>query len=186
MHSPLLVIITGPPAAGKTTLAKELNRRFRLPIISLDVINEALFDSIGYEDESLAPQIENTAYNILFSLVKDLLSNDTPLIVESNFNPNKHSIKFAELQNEIPIKTIQILCDTKREIFIERFAARWDSGTRHPGHRDHTRIQGLKTAKIVELNPLKIESSFLRVNTTSRNSIDYPKIDTLISLGLAK
>ena len=50
MAAPLVVVVTGPPAAGKTTVARELACRLRLPLIAKDTIKEALFDGLGTGD----------------------------------------------------------------------------------------------------------------------------------------
>src|SRR5215475_7164343 len=43
----LVVLVNGLPAAGKTTLARALSRRLRLPLFSKDVIKEAHADVLG-------------------------------------------------------------------------------------------------------------------------------------------
>ena len=45
MEAPLVVVVTGPPAAGKTTVAREIARSLRLPLVAKDTIKEALFDA---------------------------------------------------------------------------------------------------------------------------------------------
>ena len=50
MKRPLVVVVTGPPAAGKTTIAREVAARLRLPLITKDTIKEALFDGLGTAD----------------------------------------------------------------------------------------------------------------------------------------
>jgi 2-phosphoglycerate kinase len=52
MHRPLLVIITGPPAAGKTTLGRQLAGALSLPFIHKDGIKEILFDVLGWRDRA--------------------------------------------------------------------------------------------------------------------------------------
>ena len=42
----VLVLVTGPPASGKTTLARPLAAALGRPLIGKDLINEALFDAL--------------------------------------------------------------------------------------------------------------------------------------------
>jgi hypothetical protein len=49
MRDPLVILVNGLPGAGKTTLARALSRRVRLPLFSKDVIKEAHADILGVE-----------------------------------------------------------------------------------------------------------------------------------------
>jgi ATP-dependent protease Clp ATPase subunit len=43
----LRVVVSGAPGTGKTTIAELLAHQFKVPILSLDAIKEALGDSLG-------------------------------------------------------------------------------------------------------------------------------------------
>jgi shikimate kinase len=45
-----LIIISGLPCTGKTTLGRKLAQDLSLPLICRDSIKESLFDSLGYSD----------------------------------------------------------------------------------------------------------------------------------------
>lgn len=44
-HPPLLVLVSGLPAAGKTTLAGRLAHALQLPVLSRDAIKDGLAES---------------------------------------------------------------------------------------------------------------------------------------------
>ncbi len=62
MEAPLLVVVTGPPAAGKTTIAREIARRLHLPLIAKDTIKEALFDGLGTGDLAWSQRLGTATY----------------------------------------------------------------------------------------------------------------------------
>ena len=43
----ILLVVTGPPCAGKTTLAAQLGLELSLPVVHRDVLKEILFDTLG-------------------------------------------------------------------------------------------------------------------------------------------
>ena len=43
------ILVTGIPAAGKSTMAETLSKRLKLPVISKDTIKELLFDNVGFQ-----------------------------------------------------------------------------------------------------------------------------------------
>ena len=57
MTRPLLIVVTGAPCAGKTTLARRIAETFRLPLIAKDDIKESLFDSLGWKDREWSKQL---------------------------------------------------------------------------------------------------------------------------------
>lgn len=50
MTEKLMVIITGAPDTGKTTLSKNLTKKLNLPVINKDEIKDLLFDDLGIKD----------------------------------------------------------------------------------------------------------------------------------------
>ena len=46
-HRPMLVLMKGPPGSGKSTIARELGRRLRWPVIDKDVFRDLLPDELG-------------------------------------------------------------------------------------------------------------------------------------------
>jgi dephospho-CoA kinase len=51
-----VVVVSGAPGAGKSTLAVPLARALGFPLVSKDVIKESLFDSLGQVDARVSLQ----------------------------------------------------------------------------------------------------------------------------------
>ena len=86
MCLPSLIVVAGPPGAGKTTLAHALARAVRCPVVSRDEIKEGLVNATGKEgDESLTRR----AYETFFDTLRLLLDRGVTVVAEAAFqHPN--------------------------------------------------------------------------------------------------
>ncbi|MBI5303123.1 MAG: ATP-binding protein [Chloroflexi bacterium] len=173
MSRPLLLIVTGPPGAGKTTLARKIAREFRLPLIAKDDIKETLFDTLGWKDREWSKQLGGATYELIYYFVETLLSAGQSLIVESNFSEGA-TPRFRAWQTKYDLAILRILLQCDRAILLERFKSRWSSGERHPGHVDHESSDA-EIAAILERNEraLDLDSMLIEIDTTNFEAIDY-------------
>jgi predicted kinase len=172
MKRPLVIIVSGLPASGKSSLARQLARELQLPLIYKDGIKESLFDSLGWRDRDWSRKLSQAAYRLLYYFLEAHLAAGRPLIVESNFQTDA-AVKFRELQEKYPFQPFQVLCRAEGSILLARFAARANDPDRHPGHVDLETLEELKPALLKgNLAPLEIGSEVVDVDTT-----DFSKID---------
>ena len=129
-----LLIITGMPGTGKTTLARELARRHGMPLICKDTIKEPLLDVL-VPDAARSRELSNLSFAVLFALARELLTMGSSLILEGNFRAGEHETPLlAALPTDRPNIT-QILCRADED---ER-RARLLNRAQHAGH--HTAHQ---------------------------------------------
>jgi predicted kinase len=136
---PLVVVVTGPPAAGKTTIARGIAQRLRLPLIAKDTIKEALFESLGTGDLDWSQRLGAATYATMEALLKDTISSGANVILEANFS------RGSEIERRLaPLRArfVQIHCNAPLETLLERYGRR----ERHPGHVDGERIAALREA----------------------------------------
>jgi predicted kinase len=185
MKKPLLIIISGPPCTGKTTLGKKIAEEFNLPFISKDDIKESLFDSLGWNDREWSKKIGIASYQILYYYLEMLLKSGRSFIVESNFKPEFDNPKLNSLSQKYDFRPLQIQCRTNGEILFERFKKRVESGERHPGHVDHLNYYEFKDVLLKgKHEKLDIGGKFMEIDTTDFGSIYFVKIFTEIRLQL--
>lgn len=132
-----IIIITGPPCTGKSTLADKLSKIYRLPCFSKDEIKEMLFDSLGWSDREWSKKIGRSSYNILYYFAKKSLAVKKPFIMESNFKPGHHNVRIQKILNNPGFYPIQIFCYGDPDAILKKFMARAKTGQRHPGHVEH-------------------------------------------------
>ena len=85
MAVPLLVVATGMPSSGKTTVAEGLAARLALPLVAKDEIKESLYESLGAENVAASARLGTAAYALIFALARTMLASGVSPIVEANF-----------------------------------------------------------------------------------------------------
>lgn len=133
MAEPLLIIVTGVPASGKSTLAVQFSERLGLPLFGKDQIKEVLFDTLGIGDRTWSRKLGAASNELLYQLVENQLRVGRSCIVESNFDPQYATERFLGLHERIRFRCVQVVCTATAHVLQQRFQAR----SRHPGHLDH-------------------------------------------------
>jgi len=184
---PTIIIVTGRPAAGKSTLAKWLAKELELPVVSKDEIREELFNRLGWKDRKWAQELGKASVDMMFYFARAELDGAHSIIMDNAFYPPISTPRFQALKKQYGAESIQIVCDSDRETLFRRFKTRADSGTRHPGHGDKDVLDELyenlgdTTSQILDIGGTVIE-----VNTTDFEKIDYEQILNQVKLLLTK
>lgn len=64
----LFVVVTGPPASGKSTLAPPLARELALPLVAKDTIKDALMSVLPVPDVGASRQLGGTAVAAMLAI----------------------------------------------------------------------------------------------------------------------
>lgn len=172
---PLLVVVTGPPAAGKTTIAREIAASLRLPLIAKDTIKEALFDGLGTGDLAWSQRLGVGTYLAMVALLEESVAAGASVVVEANF------VRGSEVEKRLaalPARFVQVYCGAPLEVLLERYGKR----DRHPGHVDAERIDALQEAvESGRHESLELPGETIRFDTSNPVAIG----DVLARLGLS-
>ena len=82
-----LIIVTGRPAAGKSTLAKWLGQRLRIPVLSKDNIKEIPFEELGWSDREWSKRLGRASVEVMYACAQSLLEADQSVILDNAFHP---------------------------------------------------------------------------------------------------
>ena len=123
-RKPALLIVCGPPAAGKSTIARGIGDALGLPIVAKDAIKEALMDHVGG-----GPGVGAAAFAVQFAIARELLRAGAGLVLEGAFFRNQAEI--ADVAAAATPVVIEVLCAI--DVLERRYTERHEG--RHPGHR---------------------------------------------------
>jgi predicted kinase len=176
MH-PTIIIVTGRPAAGKSTLAKWLSQELKLPLVSKDNIREELFERLGWKDREWAQLLGKASVDMMFYFAQAELEVGHSIIMDNSFYPSVSNPRFQALKEQYHAESIQIVCDSDRETLFQRFKLRADSGSRHPGHGDKDVLDELYSNLADNSSQiLEIGGSVIEVDTTDFTKANYQEI----------
>jgi len=140
-----IILITGHPASGKTTLAHVLAAELGLPLLHRDGMKETLADTLGCADDAWSLTLGAATWELLYHLVETLLRANVSHIVESNFSSQYASPRWQQLQEQYGLKIIQLRCEAEPEIILARHQTRVATGERHPIHRFDSDVPGYRS-----------------------------------------
>lgn len=160
---PLLVIVTGPPASGKSVLAEALATRLGLPLFAKDQFKELLADTFEVGGLEWSHRLGAAGYELLYEAARTLLSSGHSGIIEANF---EHKLAESRLSALAELgELVQINCVAPREVLVERYENR--SNDRHPIHVDSDELPSRDlNAKLQPMPPLDIPGVLFEVDTT--------------------
>jgi predicted kinase len=162
---PILLLVSGPPASGKTSTAHELAERLHLPIVSKDTFKERLYEVFG-SGEELEEPIERAALAILYSVAAAQLDAGVSVMAESNFDRRSDLEPLTELQDEHGAHIVQVHFSRPKDKLLERFVERIEEGDRHPGHGDEPEDVEEVERQLEEgvWEPLELPGDLIRVD----------------------
>ena len=134
-RAPLLIVVTGAPASGKSTIARELAKRLGVPLLAKDAFKETLYETIG-SGEEVEDTSEHAGLALLYRLAAMQLEAGVSVLTESNFDTRTDLGPLRRLQREHRARLVQVHCHRAKEKLLDRFVERLEEGKRHPGHGD--------------------------------------------------
>ncbi len=130
---PVLIVVAGWPATGKTTFARTLGARLGLPVFNKDSIKELLWDRLGEGDVDWSHRLGIASFGALDLVAETMLRAGRDVIVEGNFD-REHGMSLQDVVDRTEAGVFVVVVNAPSEVIVDRFRAR--AGTRHPAHPD--------------------------------------------------
>jgi cytidylate kinase len=183
--APVVVVVTGLPGAGKSTVGRRIADHFNLPFITKDTFKELIFDGLGWSDKAWSLKVSATTHRIMDYVIAEECKARQSVVVESNFKPAVDSVRFRDLTERFGAALVQVLCWASGDVLFERYKHRLEVD-RHPGHvEDGSLDQARRDLLRGKCEPLRIDGPTLELETTDFDLLDYPALmEWLASLSL--
>ena len=159
-----VVVVSGPPGSGKSTIARPLAAELGFALIAKDRIKETLHDALGVElGLSWSRRLGGAAMELLWALAADAPA----VVLEANFWPD-------DQRNETRLRSlgvvpVEVHCRCPIEECMSRYADRTSS--RHPVHMDSHEARTSVAAFERSARPLALGPVII-VDTTRQVDID--------------
>ncbi len=138
----MFVVVSGPPASGKSTLAPPLAGELGLPLIAKDTIKDALMSVLPVPDVEASRQVGRAAVAAMLATARGMRLGT---VLESTFHRSVAAPDLARLPGSIT----EVFCRCRREVAHDRYRAR--AGSRHAGHFDSIRsLEELWNGEVTE------------------------------------
>jgi predicted kinase len=173
-----IVLISGPPASGKTTLARPLAEALECALLSKDDFKESLFNSMNGPpgDLDFSHRLSIAAMDLLWALAPHCPS----VMLEANFrtqSPHERE-KVASLLNRFEGNMVEIHCRIPAQEAARRFAERARTERHHPAHA----LQEMSIEQLSEYALPFAMSPVIEVDTA--NPVDIAALAQQVSLAL--
>lgn len=119
---PLLVLVSGPPGAGKSTLAHQLAEQLTLPLISIDSLKASIARELDVTEHGRGGAAGQRAFVLAGALVRQCLDAGASVILEKAWQRGRSE------QDLLPLlalaRGVQVHVTAAPEVAVERGLAR--------------------------------------------------------------
>lgn len=125
-----LIIVTGAPASGKSSIAAAVGEKICVDVISKDGFKIDLFEKYGFTNHDEKKKLSIRGEQMMHDAIRRYVDNDQDLIVDNNFK-NFEEVRLILDQADTDVVVKCVCCVADYEKLAQRYNDRISSGNRH-------------------------------------------------------
>jgi predicted kinase len=151
-----VIVVSGAPGTGKSTIAAALAADLGWPLLALDTIKEALADVLGLGDEDWSNRVGDAAAEIVFRLSAQF----EDAVAEGWWRGDRRARALGEFAG-----AVEVFCRCDPQLAELRMRGRHVG--RHPIHRDVINPSVMESAAglAATVTPLRLGAALVEVDT---------------------
>lgn len=126
-----LVIITGAPASGKSSIADYIGKLMNMDVISKDGYKIQLFEKYGFRNHDEKKKLSIKGEELMHKDIENHVVQNRDLIVDNNFK-NYDDLRLILKNKYYNVDIKCICCTADYTILATRYNERISNGNRHP------------------------------------------------------
>jgi predicted kinase len=179
---PTLVIISGPPGSGKTTLAHHLATAIGCPAICRDEIKEGMAHATPGFTAAPGDELTQRTLPVFFGVLNLLIRAGVTTVAEAAFQDHVWRPRLEPLRGLARIRVVH--CTVASEVAAARIARRERDDPRRRVHASGLRDQAEREASHQAFRPVRIDAPSLDVDTGDGYHPPFVHILSFIEKGI--
>jgi predicted kinase len=174
---PTLVVVSGPPGAGKTTLAHAVARRVGCPAVCRDEIKEGMVHATPGFVPGLGDELNLRALPAFFGVLSLLLKAGVTVVAEAAYQDRLWRPGLEPLRGLARMRIVH--CRVDADVAFSRRLQRWDEDPLRRAH-ENTRQQDASahTQRHNAFDRVSVDAPWIEVDTTDAYS---PGLDEIVA-----
>ena len=172
---PTVIVVTGPPGSGKTTLTHKLSKELGCPAICRDEIKVGYVLTRNKSHEELGDDVNANVSDIFFEVVNTYLKYGVTIIIEAAFQHKVWAPRLQGIKNMASLKLV--ICNVDSLLAFERRQRRLlENPNRTRFHGEKMMETSIDPASLQSYDPPSLDFPTLHVDTTNGYEPDFEEI----------